>query len=90
LEITKKSHLLKSNTFAFERSWRGEWVNPATGVKEKYTPNAAFSVPPKLKLLSWGYDMAVKNAAAQKSLIWPNSVLMLSKATLLTRPLMKS
>ncbi len=50
-------------------SWLGEWVNPDTGLKEKYTPNEAFSVTQKLKLLARGYEMAVRNASARKQVL---------------------
>jgi hypothetical protein len=49
-----------------KRQWEGTQVNPETGEEEPYKNPNSFSIDQKLKILNWGYDMAVKNAVERK------------------------
>jgi hypothetical protein len=52
-----------------KRQWAGTQMNPETGEEEPYKNHNSFSIDQKLKILNWGYDMAVKNAVESKAVL---------------------
>ncbi|HYC19765.1 MAG TPA: hypothetical protein VEF35_03985 [Candidatus Bathyarchaeia archaeon] len=52
-----------------KRQWQGTQINPETGEEEPYKKPNSFSINQKLKILTWAYDVAVKNAVEKKSVL---------------------
>lgn len=52
-----------------KRQCEGVQINPETGEEQPYEPHNNLTVDQKIKLMSLGYEMAVKNAVAKKSVL---------------------
>jgi hypothetical protein len=50
-----------------KRQCEGVQINPETGEEEPYEPHNNLTVDQKIKLMSLGYEMALKNAVEKKS-----------------------